>query len=197
MSYEIIKVPNGISIEFSKDTVPLSLLQALSQALSIEIKDKNYKSLIISSPSLLKIINHTYEDIVKYDNKGNKITYKRTTLTFDDGSMTSVEAPADKADPYMGFYICYAKRMAGNDNTINDVAEHWIEDVPKKKAKEKAEADRREKEEQRIQERDKKRREKKRIRLEAIRRKEQYDAAKLANEKYGVPMDFKNNKENT
>lgn len=186
MSYEIIKSPNGRILRF--DFEPVSKWQSMFPSFPNEL---------CSLTRPLEIINHTYEDIVKYDNKGNKITYKRTTLTFDDGSMTSVEAPADKADPYMGFYICYAKRMAGNDNTINDVAEHWIEDVPKKKAKEKAEADRREKEEQRIQERDKKRREKKRIRLEAIRRKEQYDAAKLANEKYGVPMDFKNNKENT
>lgn len=192
MSFEIIKMPNGRTF-YVNGNIGFNVCEFMAAQKMLQ---EQCKTITYSNQSALEIINHIYEDDIKYDNKGNKITYKKTTLHFGDGTHTSVEAPADKADPYMGFYICYAKRMAGNDNTINDVAEHWIEDVPKKKAKEKAETDKKEQEKQRIQERDKKRREKKRIRLEAIRRKEQYDAAKLANEKYGVPMDFKSDKEN-
>ena len=48
-----------------------------------------------------------------------------------------------------------------------------------------------EKEEARIEAKRKERRAKNRIRRAAIRRAEEYQAKKIANEKYGVPMDFK------
>lgn len=135
-----------------------------------------------------EIVDYKYEPIFKYDDKGNKTTYMKTTLCFRDGSETSVLAPAEKADKYYGFYACYAKHLAGNK--VNDEAEYWIETLPKKIEKEHQAELMAIEEEQRIAERDKKRREKKRVRMEAIRRKEAYDAAKLAEEKYGVPMNF-------
>lgn len=137
----------------------------------------------------IDIVNYTYTSVDKYDNKGNITTYMKTTLSFKDGTETSVLCPADKADKYYGFYACYAKHIAGG-NKINDEAEYWIEILPKKLEKEYQAELISVKEEQRIIERDKKRREKKRVRMEAIRRKEAYDAAKLANEKYGIPMEF-------
>lgn len=140
-----------------------------------------------------EIVDYKYEDEIKYSEKGEKITYKKTTLFFRDGTQTSVSTIADKADQYMGFYICFAKHMSGGKNKINNIAEYWIEKLPKKLEKERKAEEDALAEEQRIIERDKKRREKKRIRLEAIRRKEAYDAAKIANEKYGVPMEWNAN----
>lgn len=140
-----------------------------------------------------EIVDYKYEDEIKYSEKGEKITYKKTTLFFRDGTQTSVSTIADKADQYMGFYICFAKHMSGGKNKINDEAEYWIKKLPKKLEKERKAEEDALAEEQRIIERDKKRREKKRVRLEAIRRKEAYDAAKMANEKYGVPMEWNAN----
>jgi hypothetical protein len=121
--------------------------------------------------------------------KSGRMTIMKTTLTFRDGTETSVLCPANKADKYYGFYACYAKHIAGG-NKINNEAEYWIEILPKRLEKELQAEEKTLAEEKKIEERDKKRREKKRVRMEAIRRKEAYDAAKLANEKYGIPMEF-------
>lgn len=137
----------------------------------------------------MDIVDYTYTPVYKYDDKGNKTTYMKTTLTFRDNTETSVLCPVDKADKYYGFYACYAKHIAGG-NKINDEAEYWIETLPKKLGKERLAEEKALAEEKKIEERNKKRREKKRVRMEAIRRKEAYDAAKLANEKYGIPMEF-------
>ena len=161
-----------------------------------EIKNYNKRKdtkMFTSNPHN-EIVDYKYEPIYKYDEKGNKTTYMKTTLCFRDGSETSVLAPTEKADQYYGFYACYAKHLAGNK--VNDEAEYWIETLPKKFEKERKAEEDALAEEQRIIERDKKRREKKRVRMEAIRRKEAYDAAKLAEEKYGVPMNFTYKSEN-
>ena len=161
-----------------------------------EIKNYNKRkdTKMFNSNPHNEIVDYKYEPICKYDDKGNKTTYMKTTLYFRDGSETSVLAPAEKADQYYGFYACYAKHLVGNK--VNDEAEYWIEILPKKFEKERQAELMAVKEEQRIAERDKKRREKKRVRMEAIRRKEAYDAAKLAEEKYGVPMNFTYKSEN-
>lgn len=155
-----------------------------------EINDiKNYNSKEKKTMSVIHANNDPHSEIVDYQYTGT--TYKVTTLTFRDGTKTSVAAPVEKADPYTGFYTCFAKHMAGGKNKINNLAEYWIEKLPAK-MKELEEQEQKDKAEQaRLEERDKKRREEKRVRMEAIRRKEQYEAAKLAQEKYGVPMDFK------
>ena len=161
-----------------------------------EIKNCNKRkdTKMFNSNPHAEIVDYKYEPIYKYDDKGNKTTYMKTTLCFRDGSETSVLAPAEKADQYYGFYACYAKHLAGNK--VNDEAEYWIETLPKKLEKEHQAELMAIEEEQRIADRDKKRREKKRVRMEAIRRKEAYDAAKLAEEKYGVPMNFTYKSEN-
>ena len=160
-----------------------------------EIKNNKRKDTkMFNSNPHNEIVDYKYEPIYKYDEKGNKTTYMKTTLCFRDGSETSVLAPAEKADQYYGFYACYAKHLAGNK--VNDEAEYWIEILPKKLEKERKAEEYALAEEQRIAERDKKRREKKRVRMEAIRRKEAYDAAKMAEEKYGVPMNFTYKSEN-
>ena len=134
-----------------------------------------------------KVTNHRVEQFTKYDT-----TYIRTVLTFADGSKESVECPADKADTYYGFTTCYAKHMAKTflNKNISDMADYWLITKPKREAEARAKAEIQRAEEQRLVERDKKRREKYRIRMEAIRRKEAYEASKLAEEKYGVPADW-------
>ena len=134
-----------------------------------------------------KIINCEIQQFTRYDT-----TYIRTVLTFADGSKESVECPADKADAYYGFTTCYAKHIAKKflGKNISDIADYWLITKPKREAEARAKADAQRAEEQRLAERDKKRREKYRIRMEAIRRKEAYEASKLAEEKYGVPADW-------
>lgn len=134
-----------------------------------------------------KIINCEIQQFTKYDT-----TYIRTVLTFADGSKESVECPANKADAYYGFTTCYAKHITKKflGKNISDMADYWLITKPKREAEARAKADVQRAEEQRLAERDKKRREKYRIRMEAIRRKEAYEASKLAEEKYGVPADW-------
>lgn len=134
-----------------------------------------------------KIINCEIQQFTKYDT-----TYIRTVLTFADGSKESVECSADKADAYYGFTTCYAKHITKKflGKNISDMADYWLITKPKREAEARAKAEIQKAEEQRLTERDKKRREKYRIRMEAIRRKEAYEASKLAEEKYGVPADW-------
>ena len=134
-----------------------------------------------------EVTNHRVEQFTKYDT-----TYIRTVLTFADGSKESVECSADKADAYYGFTTCYAKYIAKKflGRNISDVADYWLITKPKREAEARVKADAQRAEEQRLAERDKKRREKYRIRMEAIRRKETYEAVKLAEERYGVPADW-------
>lgn len=134
-----------------------------------------------------KITNCEIQQFTKYDT-----IYIRTVLTFADGSKESVECPADKADAYYGFTTCYAKHIAKKflGKNISDMADYWLITKPKREAEARAKAEIQRAEEQRLAERDKKRREKYRIRMEAIRRKEAYEATKLAEEKYGVPANW-------
>lgn len=127
-----------------------------------------------------KIANCEIQQFTKYDT-----TYIRTVLTFADGSKESVECPADKADAYYGFTTCYAKHIAKKflNKNISDMADYWLITKPKREAEARAKAEIQRAEKQRLAERDKKRREKYRIRMEAIRRKEAYEAAELAEEK--------------
>lgn len=199
---------NDVSVDFSPGVSPTVTLTA-TRELTKDVADliaeingiKNYNSESLKSILNRKdnkmnnanphmdIVDYTYTPIDKYDDRGNKTTYMKTTLSFRDNTETSVLCPVDKADKYYGFYACYAKHIAGG-NKINDEAEYWIETLPKKLEKERLAEEKTLAEEKKIEERDKKRREKKRVRMEAIRRKEAYDAAKLANEKYGIPMEF-------
>ena len=137
--------------------------------------------------STCKISNYETQQFTKYNT-----IYIRTALTFADGSKESVECPVDKADAYYGFTTCYAKHIAKKflGKNISDIADYWLITKPKREADARVKADAQRAEEQRLAERDKKRREKYRIRMEAIRRKEAYEASKLAEEKYGVPADW-------
>lgn len=152
-----------------------------------EFTANTIRNIIKAMRSATTIINCEIQQFIKYDT-----TYIRTVLTFANGSKESVECPADKADSYYGFTTCYAKHIAKTfiNKNISDMADYWLITKPKREAEARAKAEIQRAEEQRLAERDKKRREKYRIRMEVIRRKEAYEAAKLAEEKYGVPADW-------
>lgn len=125
------------------------------------------------------IINYTYTPHIGL-----------TTIEWSDGTRTTVRAedPA-KADQYTGFVTAYAKKAAGNTNNINNLFDEWTIERPKRETKRMCDEMVARIEAQKKQERDTKKREKRLIRREAIRIKREYEARKLANEKYGVPMD--------
>lgn len=162
---------------YSKPTIDELKARAVVEFIRLSNEERN----------TCKIINCEIQQFTKYDT-----TYIRTVLTFADGSKESAECPADKADAYYGFTTCYAKHIAKKllNKNISDMADYWLITKPKREAEARAKADVQRAEEQRLAERDKKRREKYRIRMEAIRRKEAYEASKLAEEKYGVPADW-------
>ena len=126
-----------------------------------------------------EISNYTYNDKIGL-----------TTIEWCDGTKTIVRAEnPDKADQFTGFMTAYAKKAAGNNNAINDLFDKWVIEKPKKEAELKAKKERIIAENKAKEERERKKREKHFIRREALRIKREYEAKKLAHEKYNIPMD--------
>ena len=126
-----------------------------------------------------EISNYTYNDKIGL-----------TTIEWCDGTKTIVRAEnPDKADQFTGFMTAYAKKAAGNNNSINDLFDKWVIEKPKKEAELKAKKERIIAENKAKEERERKKREKHFIRREALRIKREYEAKKLAHEKYNIPMD--------
>lgn len=82
----------------------------------------NINTISFNDYNPLGIVNYAYEPFSEE---------MKTTLTFTDGTSTSVTAPIKIANQYVGFYICVAKHFTGGDNTINDEADYWIKKRPK------------------------------------------------------------------
>lgn len=133
----------------------------------------------VSTMKMPNIKNYTYNDEIGL-----------TTIEWSDGTKTTVRAedPA-KADQYTGFVTAYAKKAAGNTNNINNLYDEWAIEKPMKDFARKINEEQARIEAQKKQERDNKKREKRLIRREALRLKREYEAKKLAKEKYGVPVD--------
>ena len=112
-----------------------------------------------------------------------------TKIKWSDKTETTVYTEIGTVpDQFTGFVVAYAKKAAGNTSRINNLFEKW---AIKKPIKDKIAEEKRiaqETEEKRITEKRKAKREKWLIRKEAIRIKREYEARKLANEKYGVPL---------
>ena len=124
----------------------------------------------------MKVKNINMPEIVNY-------TYNSETgmtkIKWSDKTETTVYTEIGTApDQFTGFVVAYAKKAAGNTSRINNLFEKWA--IKKPIAQET--------EEKRIAEKRKIKREKWLIRKEALRIKREYEARKLANEKYGVPM---------
>ena len=112
-----------------------------------------------------------------------------TKIKWSDKTETTVYTEIGTIpDQFTGFVVAYAKKAAGNTSHINNLFEKW---AIKKPIKDKIAEEKRiaqETEEKRIAEKRKAKREKWLIRKEALRIKREYEARKLANEKYGVPL---------
>lgn len=115
-----------------------------------------------------------------------------TTIEWSDGTKTTVRAEyPDTASPYTGFVTACAKKAFGNNNTINKLFDEWAVKKTEREMKAKIKANASELEAKRIAEKRKAKREKWVIRKRAAEINREYEARKLANEKYGVPIDEK------
>lgn len=132
-----------------------------------------------SNTYMPEIVNYTYDE-----------STGMTKIKWSDKTETTVYSEiATEPDQHKGFLAAYAKKAAGNTSHINNLYDKWAikKPIKDKLAEEKRIA--RETEEKRIAEKRRAKREKWLIRKEALRIKREYEARKLANEKYGVPMD--------
>lgn len=139
-------------------------------------------------PSIIKERNNMNMPNIKDYTYDSKIGL--TIIKWCDGTKTVVKAEnPDTADQYTGFVTAIAKRATGNTSHINNLFDKWAikKPIKDKIAEEKRIAE--EIENKRIADKRRAKREKWLIHREAIRIKREYEARKLANEKYGVPMD--------
>lgn len=159
------------------------------------LEESKFPTFILDKESSVEIMNN----INNNNNKSimpNIVDYKwnaetgTTYIKWSDKTETTVRAedPAT-ADQFVGFMMCYAKRAAGNTSRINNLYDKWAvrKPIQDKKAEAKALAEKKEKD--RIASKRKKEREEYLIYREALRIKRDYEARKLANEKFGVPME--------
>lgn len=132
-----------------------------------------------SNTYMPEIVNYTYDE-----------STGMTKIKWSDKTETTVYSEiATEPDQHKGFLAAYAKKAAGNTSHINNLYDKWAikKPIKDKLAEEKRIA--RETEEKRIAEKRRAKREKWLIRKEALRIKREYEARKLANEKYGVPIE--------
>lgn len=144
----------------------------------LELVEKDDSVMIVKTP-MPEIVNYTY------DSKTGKTTIKWSDKT----ETTVVSENPNTADQYTGFVTAIAKKATGNTSHINNLFDKW---AIKKPIKDKIAEEKRiveEIENKRIADKRRAKREKWLIRRESIRIKREYEARKLANEKYGVPMD--------
>lgn len=142
-----------------------------------------------SEMMLFENFNINMPDIVDYNyNEDTTVT----TIWWSDGTDTKVRAEyRDTASQHEGFKSACAKKAFGNDNTSNKLYDKWAVKEPAKKQKAQIKANEKLLEEQRIAEKRKAKKEKWLIRKRAVEINREYEAKKLAHEKYGVPMDEK------
>ena len=145
----------------------------------LELAEKENNTMKVKNINMPEIVNYTYDK-----------TTGTTKIKWSDKTETTVYTEIGTVpDQFTGFVVAYAKKAAGNTSRINNLFEKW---AIKKPIKDKITEEKRiaqETEEKRIAEKRKVKREKWLIRREALRIKREYEARKLANEKYGVPLD--------
>lgn len=142
-----------------------------------------------SEMMLFENFNINMPDIVDYNyNEDTTVT----TIWWSDGTNTKVRAEyRDTASQHEGFKSACAKKAFGNDNMSNKLYDKWVVKEPVKKQKAQIKANEKLLEEQRIAEKRKAKKEKWLIRKRAVEINREYEAKKLAHEKYGVPLDEK------
>ena len=113
-----------------------------------------------------------------------------TIIKWYDGTKTVVKAEnPDTADQYTGFVTAYAKKAAGNNSNINNLYDKWTIEIPKQMPDTDKMVEKMKAEEAQKKERNRKKREKYIIHKMALQRKREFEARKLASEKYGIPED--------
>lgn len=145
----------------------------------LELAEKENNTMKVKNINMPEIVNYTYNSSIG-----------ETKIKWSDKTETTVYTEIGTVpDQFTGFVVAYAKKAAGNTSHINNLFEKWAikKPIKDKLAEEKRIA--RETEEKRIAEKRRAKREKWLIRKEALRIKREYEARKLANEKYGVPLD--------
>lgn len=114
-----------------------------------------------------------------------------TVIKWTDGTTTKVKAAeGDTPDQHTGFANAVAKKYFGNGNLFSREAKWWIVDEPKYRAEEEKFCKKYDEEQARKEEKRKAARERRIINAKALARKREYEARKLAAEKYDVPMDW-------
>lgn len=170
---ELLRYYCGLKATYDTDQILVGSKRAVD---SIKTNDLSREDFTMKMPN---IKNYTYIDHIGL-----------TTIEWSDGTKTTVRAenPA-RADQYTGFVTAYAKKAAGNTNNINNLFDEWAVERPKKERERLCDELIARLEAHEKQERENKKREKRIIRREALRLKREYEAKKLAQEKYGVPVD--------
>lgn len=139
-------------------------------------------------PSIIKERNNMNMPNIKDYTYDSKIGL--TIIKWCDGTKTVVKAEnPDTADQYTGFVTAYAKKAAGNNSKINNLYDKWTVEIPKLKADADRMIEKMKAEEAQKEERNRKKREKYIIHKMALQRKREFEARKLASEKYGIPED--------
>lgn len=132
--------------------------------------------------------NSIMPDIKEYN---YNVETGETYIQWSDMTETWVRAEENMPkDQNYGFMACVAKKAMGNTSRINNLYDKW---AVKKPIQDKKAAEQRmvqEAEAKRIAEKRKVKREQWYLKKAALKRKREYEARKLANEKYGIPMDF-------
>lgn len=177
--------------------IPAKGLQKISKLESVQNNKNNVKN----EEDEIMISDYRVEDCTIFDKtsgQGKHVKGKRTILEWTDGTVTIVECPDAEFNAYNGFAIALAKKAMGNDNTMTNLADFWINKLPAKNAKIQAEIEKCKAEERRIAEKRKAKKEKWQMRQAVLARKRAYEeaqkqraVAEIAEREFGVPIDFK------
>lgn len=116
-----------------------------------------------------------------------------TVVKWTDGTTTKVKAAeGDTPDQHTGLANAVAKKYFGNGNLFSREAKWWIVDEPKYRKEEEEFCKKYDEEQARKAEKRKANRERRIINAKALARKREYEARKLAEKKYGVPVEWSN-----
>lgn len=173
-------------------------LQKISSCEALQNKEC-YETNTANKEEEIMISDYRVEDCTVFDKTSRQhIKGKRTILEWTDGTTATVDCPENEVNAYYGFAIALAKKAMGNDNTMNKLADYWINKLPAKKAKIQAEIEKCKAEELRIAEKKKAKKEKMEMRKAVLIRKRAYEEAQkqraiaeIAEREFGVPIDFK------
>lgn len=186
-----------LDIPYCHAKFPKECLQKISNPESVQNNKNNVKN----EEEEIMISDYRVEDCTIFDKtsgQGKHVKGKRTILEWTDGTVTTVECPETEFNAYNGFAIALAKKAMGNDNTMTNLADFWINKLPAKNAKIQAEIEKCKAEERRIAEKRKAKKEKWQMRQAVLARKKAYEeaqkqraVAEIAERVFGVPIDFK------